>query len=193
MIRSLPRALPAAPRAARLTAVVLLAGLLRVALSPLGPMISTAGFGAFLWVIFAREGGDRATEPTRWGRSASVIVGVIVGFFLIAPLAHGTLAGRPLQDFWAWAAAAAVIAVLEEAVIRGPLQKSWSAERGPIIGLMASAAVFAAIHLPRYGMGAMPLDLAVGLALAGLRMLSGRVLPSAVAHTLADWGAWFFA
>jgi len=37
----------------------------------------------------------------------------------------------------------------------------------------------------------MPLDFAVGLALGGLRALTGRVSPCAIAHAMADWGAWF--
>jgi hypothetical protein len=61
-----------------------------------------------------------------------------------------------------------------------------------VAAIAVGAAVFALIHLPRYGLAAMPLDAAVGLALGGLRALTGRVLPCAVAHTIADWGAWFW-
>ena len=57
--------------------------------------------------------------------------------------------------------------------------------------VVAGAAVFALIHLPRYGVTAMPLDFSVGLALGGLRALTGRVMPGAIAHVMADWGAWF--
>jgi membrane protease YdiL (CAAX protease family) len=85
-----------------------------------------------------------------------------------------------------------VIATLEEVVIRGRLQPTWTAEQGPVVGLLAGAAVFALIHLPRYGLGAMPLDFAVGLALGGLRAVTGRVAPCVVAHVIADWGAWFW-
>jgi membrane protease YdiL (CAAX protease family) len=85
-----------------------------------------------------------------------------------------------------------VIATLEEVVIRGRLQPVWTAEAGPVAALLVSAAVFALIHLPRYGIGAMPLDFAVGLALGGLRTVTGRVAPCAIAHVIADWGAWFW-
>ena len=103
------------------------------------------------------------------------------------------LSGRPLAAFWAWAAVAAVIATLEETAIRGALYQCCSEEAGPAVAIVAGAFVFALIHLPRYGFAAMPLDAAVGLALGGMRALTGRVLPCAVAHTLADWGAWFWA
>jgi hypothetical protein len=61
-----------------------------------------------------------------------------------------------------------------------------------MLGMLASAAVFGLIHLPRYGLAALPLDFAVGLALAGLRAVTGRVAPCAIAHVIADWGAWFW-
>jgi membrane protease YdiL (CAAX protease family) len=51
--------------------------------------------------------------------------------------------------------------------------------------------LFALIHLPLYGVGALPLDLAVGLLLGGLRIISGGVLAPAIAHVIADLaGGW---
>jgi membrane protease YdiL (CAAX protease family) len=122
-----------------------------------------------------------------------VVAGVLVGVVLLVPLAAGPLSARGLDGFWTWAALAALIATLEEIAIRGALFKAWSDEAGPVAAIVAGAVVFALIHLPRYGLGAMPLDAAVGLALGGLRALTGRVLPCAVAHTIADWGAWLWA
>jgi membrane protease YdiL (CAAX protease family) len=112
---------------------------------------------------------------------------------LVAPLTSAALGARGLAGFWSWAVLAALIATLEEIAIRGALYRQWSDEAGPVAAIIAGALVFAMIHLPRYGWGAMPLDAAVGLALGGLRALTGRVLPCAVAHTVADWGAWFWA
>jgi membrane protease YdiL (CAAX protease family) len=73
------------------------------------------------------------------------------------------------------------------------LYQRWAGEAGTFAAIVIGAIVFALIHLPRYGIGAMPLDAAVGLALGGLRALTGRVFPCAIAHTVADWGAWFWA
>jgi membrane protease YdiL (CAAX protease family) len=117
---------------------------------------------------------------------------VLVGAVLLAPLTTGSLSARGFDGFWSWAALAALIATLEEIAIRGALFRRWSNEAGPVAAIAVGAAVFALIHLPRYGLAAMPLDAAVGLALGGLRALTGRVLPCAVAHTIADWGAWFW-
>ena len=184
----------AAPRrAAQLTALVLGAALLRALLLPLGDTPSTVVFAICLLAISLIQSPLRETDDVRWGRGAAIVAGLGVGAILLAPLISGSLTSRPLGAFWSWAAIAAIVATLEEIAIRGVLYRSWRDEAGPVAAIVAGAVVFALIHLPRYGFTAMPLDLAVGVALGGLRALTGRVLPCAVAHTIADWGAWFWA
>jgi len=208
----------AAPRrAVRVTALVLGAALLRAVLAPAGDVLNTAAFGACLLAISwtelkaptrtpqtlashlsaARVGRRARPSPASGGGKLSVVrgvvAGVMVGAILLAPVVTGRLSGRPLPDFWAWAAITALIATMEETAIRGALYRRWSEEAGPVAAIVVGAVVFALIHLPRYGVGAMPLDAAVGLALGGLRAVTGRVLPCAIAHTIADWGAWFWA
>jgi len=189
----------AAPRRAmRVTALVLGAALLRAVLAPAGDGLSTAAFGACLLAISWTElKAPTRPSPASGGGKLSVVrgvvAGVMVGAILLAPVVTGRLSGRPLPDFWAWAAITALIATMEETAIRGALYRRWSEEAGPVAAIVAGAVVFALIHLPRYGVGAMPLDAAVGLALGGLRAVTGRVLPCAIAHTIADWGAWFWA
>ena len=183
----------AAPRrAAQVTAFVLGAAALRALLLPLGDGISTAVFAGCLLGISLLHPRDASIEG-RWGRGATILVGLSVGAILLAPGISGPLTTRPLASFWSWAAIAAVVATLEETAIRGVLYRAWREEAGPLAAIAAGAIVFALIHLPRYGFAAMPLDLAVGFALGGLRALTGRVMPCAVAHTIADWGAWFWA
>jgi len=47
------------------------------------------------------------------------------------------------------------------------------------------------VHVPLYGVGALPLDAAVGLLLGGLRLLTGGWVAPAAAHALADVaGGW---
>ena len=192
----------AAPRRALgLTGLILGAALIRALLLPLGDLLSTLVFGGCLLAIGWSEiraptlpspvsGGG---EMPGVGSLRSVVAGLLVGGVLLAPLVGGALSARGLDGFWTWAALAALIATLEEVAIRGALYRQWAAEAGPVAALVAGAVVFAMIHLPRYGWGAMPLDAAVGLTLGGLRALTGRVLPCAVAHTVADWGAWLWA
>jgi membrane protease YdiL (CAAX protease family) len=182
----------AAPRrAARLTGLILGAALLRSLLLPAGDLFSTIVFAGCLLAItwFERS----ATTEPRWGRGRAVVAGLMVGAILLAPVVSGPLSGRPWGAFWSWAAIAALVATLEETSIRGVLYQRWAGEAGTVAAIVVGAAVFALIHLPRYGLAAMPLDAAVGLALGGLRALTGRVLPCVVAHTIADWGAWFWA
>jgi membrane protease YdiL (CAAX protease family) len=182
----------AAPRrAARVTGLILGAALLRALLLPAGDVLSTVVFGACLLAITWVERPAPTTEA-RWGRGWALVAGLMVGAILLAPVVTGRLSARPLGAFWSWAAIAALIATLEETSIRGVLYQRCAGEAGTLAAIVVGAAVFALIHLPRYGLGAMPLDAAVGLALGGLRALTGRVLPCAVAHTVADWGAWFW-
>ena len=183
----------AAPRrAARVTGLILGAALLRALLLPAGDLLSTMVFAACL-VGISRFERASATNESRWGSGRSIVAGLMVGAILLVPVVGGALSARPLGAFLPWAAVAALVATLEETAIRGVLYRRLAAEAGTAVAIVVGAAVFALIHLPRYGLAAMPLDAAVGLALGGLRALTGRVLPCAVAHTLADWGAWFWA
>ncbi|HKV30602.1 MAG TPA: CPBP family intramembrane glutamic endopeptidase [Candidatus Dormibacteraeota bacterium] len=188
----------AAPRrAALVTGLILGAALLRALLLPLGDVFSTIVFAGCLVAITGfgnfprRLAGKGRVEGL--GRAGALVAGLMVGAILLAPVASGPLSARPLSLFWPWAAIAALVATLEETSIRGVLYRRWEGEAGTGAAIVVGAAVFALIHLPRYGLGAMPLDGAVGLALGGLRALTGRVWPCAVAHTVADWGAWFWA
>jgi len=208
----------AAPRrAARVTGLILGAALLRALLLPAGDLLSTMVFAACLlgisWferdlptlpspnVSNARLALKRRsrgpTGPASGGGKGPAIKGMLaglaVGAVLLAPVVSGPFSARPVGAFLPWAAIAALVATLEETSIRGVLYRRLAGEAGTVAAIVVGAAVFALIHLPRYGVGAMPLDAAVGLALGGLRALTGRVLPCAVAHTMADWGAWFWA
>ena len=191
----------AAPRpAARVTGLILGAAFLRSLLLPLGDLLSTIVFAGCLLAITWFERSDPTLPSLRGGGNLSgllvggqtFVAGLMVGAILLAPVVTGSFTARPASAFLPGAAIAAVVATLEETSIRGVLYRRWEGEAGTVAAIIVGAAVFALIHLPRYGLGAMPLDAAVGLALGGLRALTGRVLPCIVAHTVADWGAWFW-
>lgn len=179
------------PGSARLTVLVLLAVGVRSATAPLGALPSAVAFGGCLLAILALERPPAHSAVRGWAALPAIGIGLVIGAALVAPAAGAGWSARPLAGFWQWGAAVAVIATLEEGVIRGRLQGAWAQEAGLPIAWLASAITFAAIHLPMYGLGAFPIDFAAGLVLAGLRTATGRVLPCAVAHTVADWGAWF--
>ncbi|HVC03626.1 MAG TPA: CPBP family intramembrane glutamic endopeptidase [Candidatus Acidoferrales bacterium] len=90
-----------------------------------------------------------------------------------------------------WTPAVALIAVAEEVVLRGVLFDAVRGWGGDGWALAATTVLFAAVHVPLYGFGALPLDLAVGLLLGGLRVVSRGVLAPAIAHLIADLaGGW---
>jgi membrane protease YdiL (CAAX protease family) len=90
-----------------------------------------------------------------------------------------------------WTPIVAVIAIAEEVALRGALFNALRGWRGDGLALVVTTALFGLMHVPLYGVGALPVDLAVGLLLGGLRIVSGGVLAPAIAHVVADLaGGW---
>jgi hypothetical protein len=143
--------------------------------------------------------GPTRRESARFGSLAgsavSVLAGVVGATVLCLPAlvhrlgASDTPTGRSGEGFLAWALVVAVVAAAEEGFLRGTLYRLLVPfGSAPAIGIPAIA--FAALHLPLYGWGALPLDLAVGVWLGALRAVTGSALAPAVSHVLADWAAW---
>jgi membrane protease YdiL (CAAX protease family) len=107
-------------------------------------------------------------------------------------LGHGGIGPPPLHLYPEWAVVVAAVAIAEEAFLRGAL---WNAlERlpgGTGSALVVTTACFALLHIPLYGWAGVPLDVAVGVWLGGLRMASGGVTAPATSHALADLAAWW--
>lgn len=95
--------------------------------------------------------------------------------------------GRPVPaPFGAWALPLALLAaVAEEALFRraayGALQR-----RGAVVAIGATAVLFAAIHVPLYGVAALPVDLGAGLLLSWQRWASGTWTVPAATHAAAN-------
>jgi membrane protease YdiL (CAAX protease family) len=92
-----------------------------------------------------------------------------------------------------WVPLVSLVAVSEELVFRGALFSALRAQRGDAVAVIVTALLFAIVHLPLYGAGAMPIDLCVGVFLGSLRVASGGVTAPAVAHVIADVGAGWIA
>jgi membrane protease YdiL (CAAX protease family) len=184
-----------------LTPLLLLAGLaaaisLRIAISgDAGWRSAPAGsiFGAAL-LLLAATAGWRPGRPT----ATTAALGIAGAAVLLAPplLLHLRSAplhlGSPPQDFPLWAAVVTLVAVAEEALLRGALMTAMlrSGAR-PETAVAVAAVAFALLHVPLYGWVAIPLDLAVGVWLGGLRLRSGGPGAPALAHTLADLATWW--
>jgi membrane protease YdiL (CAAX protease family) len=82
-------------------------------------------------------------------------------------------------------AGTAVVGIAEELLFRRLLYGALAAY-GAAVAVWGSAAVFAAVHVPAYGVAAFPVDLAAGLVFGWQRWASGTWTPAAVTHAAAN-------
>ena len=78
-----------------------------------------------------------------------------------------------------------IAAVAEEAFFRRFVY-GWLVARSAGLAIVVSAALFAAIHIPIYGFGVLPIDFAAGLLLGWQRRESGTWMSPAVTHVVAN-------
>jgi membrane protease YdiL (CAAX protease family) len=149
-------------------------------------------FGAALLAI-AWGGGIRVGRIP----AAALLIGVAGSVVLVA-LAFGAsqLAGQPIRaipktDFPIWAVITIVVASAEELILRGALFNALRDSAGLWVAVVLTSVAFALMHVPLYGWHVVPLDLGVGVFLAGLRLASGSVAAPAIAHTVADLATWW--
>jgi len=156
------------------------------------PYLVGAVFGIAL-VGLARAGGQQAHVPP----ARALIIGLAgAGLLVGLAIGAGQLAGQPLRpvpksEFGAWALITIVVASAEELVLRGALFDALQDAAGLSVAVVVTSAAFALIHVPFYGWHVVPLDLGVGVFLAGLRLASGSVAAPAVAHIVADLATWW--
>ncbi|RAG80390.1 hypothetical protein DN069_38405 [Streptacidiphilus pinicola] len=170
-----------------------LAVALRVSIAgPAGAGSPVAGvvFGAALILLALVCGLPRPELSWRqlaWGAGLAAVLCAV-------PLARRwTEAGvtEPAGALPLWAAVVSFVAVAEELLLRGPLFERARERYGSIVAVAATSVAFALLHVPVYGWHVLPLDLAVGVCLGGVRLLAGSVTAPAVAHTLADLAGWW--
>jgi membrane protease YdiL (CAAX protease family) len=117
--------------------------------------------------------------------------GALVGAWLLAHTGPGLVVAPLNSGLALWTPVVAFVAVAEEVALRGGLFNAVRSGWGDGAALAVTTILFAAMHVPLYGIGSLPLDLAAGLLLGGLRIVSGGVLAPAVAHVAADLvGGW---
>lgn len=80
---------------------------------------------------------------------------------------------------------AVLAAVAEEALFRRAAY-GWLSRSGPAVAVAGSALLFAAVHLPLYGVAAFPVDLGAGLLLSWQRWASGTWAVPATTHAAAN-------
>src|SRR6266542_5284731 len=77
-------------------------------------------------------------------------------------------------------------AVAEEALFRQAMYRTLAARGGAVLAVTATAAAFALVHLPFYGMAAFPVDLGAGLLFGWQRWSSGSWTVPAATHAAAN-------
>ncbi|MFI5254395.1 MAG: CPBP family intramembrane glutamic endopeptidase [Candidatus Limnocylindrales bacterium] len=129
-------------------------------------------------------------------RAMSVALGLGAGLGLVVlpGLAHGLPApglGVHPQPFLLWAGVTVLVGTAEEVVLRGALFDATRDLAGLPVAVTVTSVLFALLHVPLYGWHVVPLDLAVGLVLAGLRLIDRGVAAPAIAHVVADLATWW--
>ena len=161
-------------------------------------LVIGAGFGAVLFVLAAAMWDER--RPVVRSRVdarllAAPLVGLFIGFMLVALAAairaDAMPALRPAAPFAPWVAVTVIVAGAEEALLRGALFTTADRLAGPLVALVLTSALFAAMHLPFYGLAALPLDLGVGFVLGGLRLATRGIAAPIAAHVVADLATWW--
>jgi membrane protease YdiL (CAAX protease family) len=126
----------------------------------------------------ARPGGG-AAPPRR--RAVVLALG-------IAAVAAAALLARPVPPLPGGTVALGLgllAAVAEEALFRGALYALLE-RRGALLAVGVSASMFALLHVPSYGLAALPVDLGAGLLFGWQRWASGRWTVPAATHAAAN-------
>ncbi len=105
---------------------------------------------------------------------------------VLAVAVVGTL-GPPVPVPWGPAALplAGLAGVAEEALFRRAAY-GWLERFGAPVAVVGSAALFAAVHIPAYGLTVLPVDLGAGLLLSWQRWASGSWTAPAATHVVAN-------
>jgi membrane protease YdiL (CAAX protease family) len=122
-----------------------------------------------------------------WGRGTPLGWVPVLAIGVLAVVGAAVVGGPVAERRVGMAAVllAVVAAVSEEALFRGVLYGRL--ERfGPMVAVVGSAVVFALVHLPGYGVAAMPVDLGAALLLSWQRYACGRWTVPAVTHVVAN-------
>ncbi|MCW2708214.1 MAG: family intrarane metalloprotease [Frankiales bacterium] len=145
---------------------------------------------AIALLVVAAAAGTRVPVSPR-----AVLIGIAGLALVCAPVVFDhVLTAKPVygtQGFAGWAAAVVVVATAEEVFLRGALYDATERVWGASAAIGLGAVCFALLHVPLYGWHVLPLDLAVGFVLGGLRQGAGTAAAPAITHVGADLVGWF--
>jgi len=166
----------------------------------LGPLAPPARAGLYLLVFAAMLSGSllmpatRApllalggTDRERRARGAALPVAFVLAAGLVTIALAAVVAGTPVPlPVAAWTLPLSLLAaVAEEALFRrvayGQLLR-W----GALVAVVGAAFLFAIVHVPLYGVAALPVDLGAGLVFGWQRWASGTWTVPAATHAAAN-------
>jgi membrane protease YdiL (CAAX protease family) len=120
-------------------------------------------------------------------RMSPVLVTCIgLGAVILAALAAGR---PPAQSFAPLALPISILAAVAEEALFRRVAYGWLSRYGAAIAVFGSALLFAAVHVPLYGVAAFPVDLGAGLLFSWQRWASGRWEVAAGTHAAANFVA----
>ena len=119
-------------------------------------------------------------RPSSLSLPAVVALGVVT--FLVARVAAAPL---PTPVVPLTVAATTLAAVAEELFFRR-LIYGWLAPAGDALAIAGAAALFAVVHIPAYGVRALPVDLAAGALFGWQRWATGLWIAPALTHAVAN-------
>lgn len=146
-----------------------------VSVLSLGPTIAVGVLG-LAGVVTYRD----VEHPSRARIAGVTLIGIaaVVAVRLISPPIH--------VAYTSWAFGANVVAAVAEEAFFRRFVYGWIAARSDELAIVIGAVLFAVIHIPVYGVGVLPIDLAAGLLLGWQRRESGTWLSPAVTHVVAN-------
>ena len=136
-------------------------------------------FGTAALAVGERHARQAQEAPLGWGGPLGIGIAAVIA---------AAMAGGPAPDRRVGMVAggvAVVAAVAEEALFRRVLYDRLL-RFGVVAAVAGTAVVFALVHLPAYGVAAMPVDLGAALLLSWQRYASGRWTVPAVTHAVAN-------
>jgi membrane protease YdiL (CAAX protease family) len=133
-------------------------------------------------LVSSVNGRDVADEPA--GALSSGLC-LVIGLAAVALARAAVAPAPPLMTTEASAGLSVLAAVAEEALFRGGVFRLLE-PRGAAFAAVASALLFALVHVPSYGWPAFPVDLGAGLLFSWQRLATGRWSVPAATHAAAN-------
>jgi membrane protease YdiL (CAAX protease family) len=136
------------------------------------------GIGAAALVVPVPEGRRRLP--------AVLVLAAGVAGVVLAAVLTGEAAGLPLGT---WTIPLALLAAVTEELLFRRLAYGALAQRSETLAVLVTGTAFALVHLPLYGVSALPVDLGAGLLLSWQRWASGSWTVPAATHVAANLSA----